>query len=167
RQQVGPRDVSGRVPLPGHGLLVVALEVVGPDFALAVDVGLEVGEPVGLLCAPWREAPVLADQLGHLREAVSTDVEVTEGEATALVLRPAAHPLAGSIEPRQVEVALQPPLEAVEKRPVVAGIGGGEGAPVPLLLAASTRRGGVDPSGYAKSMPAERSKNSWMLSAKR
>src|SRR5439155_361819 len=62
--QLRPRDVRGGVPLPGHRLLVVALDVVGPHLALAADLRLQVRETGRLGRAARREAPVLADQLG-------------------------------------------------------------------------------------------------------
>jgi hypothetical protein len=50
--EVGPRDVGRGVPLPRHRLLVVAFDVVRPDVALAVDVGLEVREGPSGIAAP-------------------------------------------------------------------------------------------------------------------
>src|SRR5207249_10229593 len=106
-----------------------------------------VGEDGWLGRGARREAPVLGDQLGQLGEAVATHVGVTEGEPAALVLRPAAQPLARLVHPRELEVALHGAPEAVDEGPVVGEIGRAEIAHVPLLRSGSRRAGGRVPSG--------------------
>src|SRR5581483_10265010 len=167
RLEVGPRDVRGRVPLARHRLFVVPLDVVRPHLALAVHVGLEVGQTVGQRGAARREAPVLPDHLRHLAEAVAADVEVAEGEAAAGVLGAAADTLARLVEPGEVEVAFHRPLETVDERLVLREVGRAEIAHGALLSSGVWRAGGRLPSGEVKSTREARSKNSWKLSAKR
>src|SRR5438132_755947 len=93
------------------------------------------------------EAPVLADQLGHLGEAVGAHVEVAKGEPAALVLRPAAHPLARHVHPGELEVSLHGAPEAIDEGAVLGEVGRAEIAHVPLLRSASRRAGGREPSG--------------------
>src|SRR5262249_4815846 len=95
----------------------------------------------------WREAPVLADHLRHLREAVRPDVEVAEGEASALVQRPAPHAFAGHVHPGEVEVAPHRPSEAVDEGLVLGEVGRAQVAHVAILRSLSRRSGGREPSG--------------------
>src|SRR5437870_4490854 len=108
---------------------------------------LEIGQPLGHGGAARREAPVLADELRHLGEAVGADVEVPEGEAAPLVLGPAGDALAGHVHPRQLEVAPHRALEAVDEGLVLGEVDGAQVAHGALLLRSSRRAGGREPSG--------------------
>src|SRR5262249_30847499 len=147
--------------------LVVPLDVVGPHLALAVHLGLEVGETGRQHGTPGGEAPVLSDALRHLGEAVAAHVEIAEGEAAALVLRPAGRLLARHVHPGELEIAAHRPSEAIHERLVLGEVGGAEVAHVAVLLSGSREAGGRVPSRYSKARRDERSMNSWMLSAKR
>ena len=95
-----------------------------------------------MLGAARSEAAVVADQLGHRRVAVAADVEVAEGEAAALVLRPALHPLARR---RRIHERSRSPCRrrpnAVEERAILGEVDGGEIAHERLLRGG--RRGGA------------------------
>src|SRR4029077_18426126 len=144
-------DVRGGVPLPGHRLLVVALDVVRPDLALAVHLRLEVGEPGRHGGATGREAPILADQLRHRGGAVAADVEGAEREPAPLRLRRAAHFLARRVHPAELEISPHRPREALDERLVLGEVDGAEIAHAPFLRSFSRGAGGREPSGYAKS----------------
>src|SRR5262249_57454903 len=74
---------------------------------------------------------------------------------------------AGRVQRAEIEIAPHRPLETVDEGGVLREVDRAEIAHAPVLRIFSRGAGGREPSGYWKSIRADRSRNSWMLSAKR